>query len=252
VTDLAPSSARRRLDAALAGLATALRGATAHPDEGQCACHWGSAEELALLKVPDVALDPDLLRRTWQAPDWDDKGSVLRRILPQLAVSLIADGRGAAFRLDEIGVVLSRGRWQEWPAAQAAAVEEFLHAWWAQSLTAPHPEEPPHLALALCVEASGELAPWLADWAALAHPSADRRLATAVEYWADELLRDELPWYTWHDAAALRAELAAWLVDHAPARLRAQGAPAELLHLVRLIGLDTAARWDDPHIDAWV
>ncbi|GAA5022639.1 hypothetical protein [Kitasatospora paranensis] len=252
MTDLDPTSARRRLDAALAGLATALRGATAHPDEAQCECHWGSAEELALLKVPDVPLDPDLLRRTWQAPDWDDKGSVLRRILPQLAVSLTAGREHPEYFLDEVGVALGRGRWPEWPAPQAAAVEEFLHAWWAYSLLAAAPEEPPHLLLVLCVEASGELTPWLAAWAALEHPAADRRLAAALEYWADELIRDELPWFTWHDAPALRAELAAWLVDHAPARLRAQESPAELLHLVRLIGLDSAARWDDPHIDVWL
>ncbi|MEU4352937.1 hypothetical protein [Streptomyces sp. NPDC023838] len=42
---------------------------TARSDEAQCDCHWGSAEELALLKVPDVVLDPDLLRRTWDVPN---------------------------------------------------------------------------------------------------------------------------------------------------------------------------------------
>ncbi|MGW7642918.1 hypothetical protein [Streptomyces bobili] len=56
---------------------------TARSDETRCDCHWGSEEGLAQLKVPDVVLDPDLLRRTWDAPDWDDHGAVLRRILPQ-------------------------------------------------------------------------------------------------------------------------------------------------------------------------
>ncbi|WP_267881920.1 MULTISPECIES: hypothetical protein [unclassified Streptomyces] len=31
------------------------------------------------------------------------------------------------------------------------------------------------------------------------------------------------------------------------ARLRATGAPAELRHAVRLLGLTHADRWDDPH-----
>lgn len=69
----------------MAGLAVTFRGMTARPDEHNCECHGGSAEELAQLKVPDVELDPDLLRRTWEASDWDDHASVLRRILPQLA-----------------------------------------------------------------------------------------------------------------------------------------------------------------------
>ncbi|MFH8385529.1 hypothetical protein ACH4E7_32115 [Kitasatospora sp. NPDC018058] len=56
--------AQLRLDAALEGLAVVFRGAVAHPEEYNCECHWGSAEELALLKVPGTELDPDLLRRT--------------------------------------------------------------------------------------------------------------------------------------------------------------------------------------------
>jgi hypothetical protein len=61
---------------------------TAHADEIQCECHWGSEEELASLKVPDVELDPDLLRRTMWAPGWSDQASVLRRVLPQLAAEM--------------------------------------------------------------------------------------------------------------------------------------------------------------------
>ncbi|MFE2037676.1 hypothetical protein ACFXBB_31415 [Streptomyces scopuliridis] len=61
--------ARLRLDAALDGLAATFRGMTAHPDEHNCECHWGSAEDLAQLKLPDTDLDPDLLQRTWQAID---------------------------------------------------------------------------------------------------------------------------------------------------------------------------------------
>lgn len=41
------------------------------------------------------------------------------------------------------------------------------------------------------------------------------------------------------------AELTAWLLRHAPARLRAHGAPEELLHQIRLLGLTGPERWDE-------
>ncbi|WP_446215353.1 hypothetical protein [Micromonospora sp. IBHARD004] len=59
MTHSRPTPARRRIDAALDGLASTFRGMTAHPDDGNCQCHWGSAEELALLKTPDVELHPE-------------------------------------------------------------------------------------------------------------------------------------------------------------------------------------------------
>ncbi|MEU5829493.1 hypothetical protein [Micromonospora tulbaghiae] len=35
------------LDEALAGVAVAFQGMTAHEQESNCECHWGSAEELS-------------------------------------------------------------------------------------------------------------------------------------------------------------------------------------------------------------
>ncbi|MGW7449180.1 hypothetical protein [Kitasatospora sp. NPDC054795] len=247
MTDVYVRRAELRLGAALEGLALALRGATARPEEHNCECHWGSAEELALLKVPGVRLDPDLLRRSWQAPDWSDHGSVLRRVLPQLACAVV-DSRSESSRYqDEIGLSLARGRWQEWPREQAAAVREFLHAFWAHGLVTPDPLADVRGTLVLCVEASGELSPWLDVWEALEHPAADRNLAEAVDAWDYDLLVDRLPWRTRHDKDAMVAVLTAWLARHAPARLRAHNAPEDLLHRLRLIGLTGPARWDDPH-----
>ncbi|WP_407286678.1 hypothetical protein [Streptomyces sp. BP-8] len=241
------TGAQHRLTAALDRLTAVFRGMTAHPDEDNCTCHWGGAEELALLKVPDVELDPDLLKRTWQAVDWTYKAAMLRRILPQFATAL-TDGRiKPLFGLEEAGLVFHRAGWQQWPAEQAAAVREFLDAWWERTLTDPDPSVPSYQVLALTAEASGTLAPWLRAWEAHTHPTADRHLAQAVDQWESELLRDELPWDTWHDKEATRAELAAWLLRHAPARLRSHGAPDDLLHRIRLLGLTESDRWDDPH-----
>jgi hypothetical protein len=101
--NLNQTPARPRLDAALVGLAATFRGMTARPDEHNCECHWGSAEELAQLKVPDVELDPSLLRRTWWASDWKDHASVLRRILPQLAAALVSNPVEPYSGIEEVG-----------------------------------------------------------------------------------------------------------------------------------------------------
>src|SRR4051812_33572762 len=160
------------LEASLDRLAITFRGMTAHPDEYNCECHWGSAEDLAHLKMPGLELEPDLLRRTWQAPDWNDHASVLRRVLPQLAVTLVNGGIDDYY-LEDVGLSFARGNWQHWPTEQVAAVRAFLHAWWTHCLTAADAAVPAHAALALCSEAAGTLGPWLAAWEAITHPLAD-------------------------------------------------------------------------------
>ncbi|MEU5654142.1 hypothetical protein ABZ802_00750 [Streptomyces sp. NPDC047737] len=238
---------RLRLEAALHDLSVVFRGMTAIPDENNCECHWGSAEDLAALKTPDVELDPDLLRRAWQATDWRDHGAVLRRVLPQFATALVAGEVVPLFDMGDVGQSFGRGTWQRWPAGQAGPVREFLHAWWADSLVTPDPAVPAYEVFALCAEASGTVAPWLSVWEGTDHPTADARLVEAVNRWEYDLLGDELPWFAREDDEKRTGELSAWLAVHAPARLRSQGASAELLHCVRLLGLSGSARWEDPH-----
>ncbi|MEU5671924.1 hypothetical protein ABZ749_16465 [Micromonospora sp. NPDC047753] len=246
-----PTPARRRLDAALAHLAATFGGMTAHPDDGNCECHWGSAEELALLKTPDVELDPDLLRRTYSAGDWDFPAAMLRRILPQLATALVNGEVERLSSMDHAGHAFARGRWQEWPAEQSTAIREFLDAWWVVTLTDPDAEVPAHAVLAMLVEACGVLDRWLGVWATENGPVANRRLAAAFGEWDYDLLCDELPWSTWtltdDVKEILRAELTAWLLQHAPARLRTVDTDPELLHRIRLLGIPDPARFDDPH-----
>ncbi|MEU0218112.1 hypothetical protein ABZ281_24740 [Streptomyces sp. NPDC006265] len=139
----------------------------------------------------DLALEPDLLRRTWQAIDWSDHAAVPRRILPQFATVLVAGRADPMFgRLEEAGYSLARGRWQQWPDEHAGPVREFLHAWWVQSLTDPDAVVPAHQVLALCAEASGTLEPWLAEWERQTGRLSDLRLAEAAAEWEYELLGD--------------------------------------------------------------
>lgn len=241
--------AQHRLDTALADLKATFRGMTAHPDENHCECHRRNGQGLALLRTPDTWLQPSLLLRMWWSPDWDDHPAVLRRILPQLTYSLVKGWIEPIIGMEAVGHSLAFGEWQHWPAEQTAAVREFLHSWWAYSLTTPEVAVPAYEVLTLCAEASGTLTPWLDVWASLSDPVADRRLTETVAYWGPDLLGDELPWLTQQDERARCAELTAWLARHAPARLRAAGAPEQLLHWVRLLGLPKPARWDDPYWD---
>ncbi|MGW1513518.1 hypothetical protein [Streptomyces sp. NPDC002394] len=241
---------RARLDDALSTLAEAFQGMTAHPDESQCDCHWGSAEELALLKTANVELEADLLNRTWQATDWRDRAALLRRILPQFTRALVSGCIDLTSPLGHPGAVLAAGEWQQWPARQSRAVWEFLHAWWAHTLNDAHPAVPADEVLAVCTEAAGTLTPWLSVWEQQSHPTATEHLAESLDGWEYDLLMDVLPWRTdrdEEDAEETRVELTAWTVSHAPARLRAQHAPEHLLHAVRLLGLTGPDRWYDPH-----
>ncbi|MFD7696352.1 hypothetical protein [Streptomyces sp. NPDC059805] len=247
---MADHPARRRLDAALDKLSVTFRGMTARPDEHNCECHWGSPEELSLLKTPDVELDPDLLQRTWRATDWSDHSAVLRRILPQFAEALVAGRVEPLFGLEEAGYSFARARWQQWPDQHADPVREFLHAWWLQSLTDPDAAVPAHQVFAMCAEASGTVGPWLADWEKETGYLSDRRLAEAAAEWEYELLGDGLPWHVdWyeHDEEATRVELVAWLLGPATVRLRESGASADLQHRIRLLGLTGMDRYMDPH-----
>ncbi|MFF4246776.1 hypothetical protein ACFYY2_20240 [Streptomyces sp. NPDC001822] len=243
----APTPARRELRTALEDLSAVFGGMTARPDEINCECHWGSAEELALLKVPDVPLDPDLLRRTWEAVDWTDHAAVLRRVLPQFAAELVAGRVEPLFDMGDVGQSFGRGRWQEWPADQAGAVRTFLRAWLTDVLRSEDTPVPAYEVFAVCAEGSGTAVPWLEVWEETAHPMADRHLRTAVEHWEYELLGGVLPWYAWERDGPMVGEMTAWLLRHAPARLRSAGASDDLLHRVRLLGLTGEARWDDPH-----
>ncbi|SDN75779.1 hypothetical protein [Streptomyces wuyuanensis] len=243
---LADHPSRRHLAAALDELARTFRGMTAHPDEHNCECHWGSPDELRLLKTPDAELDPDLLRRTWQAADWSHQAAVLRRILPQFARTLVSGEADAVFGPADWARAFRNSGWRKWPADHSGPVWEFLHAWWVSSLTDPETAVPAHEVFVLCAEASHTVTPWLADWAGERGPLSDRRLAEAVAEWEYDLLGDDLPWQAWEYGTEMREELSAWLTDHAAPRLRASGAPAGLLNGIRLLGLTDEDRWTDP------
>lgn len=101
----------------------------------------------------------------------------------------------------------------------------------------------------MITEASAAVGPWLGVWETLTGPPADAHLAALTEQWEWELIGDQLPWSGWDNEEEIRTELTAWLVRNAPTRLRAHGAPPELLNRIRLLGLPGADRWEDPGWD---
>ncbi|MFF8833345.1 hypothetical protein [Streptomyces sp. NPDC015131] len=243
--------AAARLEAALHRLRLAFAGATARPDESNCPCHWGSEEELDLLKTPDVPLDPDLLHRTWSAPDWHDHAAVTRRILPQFARALVAgecrdDGARA-------GHSLARSGWRRWP--EAPVVGAFLDAWWDRTLQSADPPVPAPEVFEVCLHASGTAAPWLARWERHTGPAADAHLLAAAREWIDDLEHDDFPFpggcwydvpgvYAYDDEEAVVLALNTWLARHARPRLAARGAPRDLLDRLTLLGVPWEWRWD--------
>ncbi|WP_323748972.1 hypothetical protein [Streptomyces sp. PR69] len=116
----------------------------------------------------------------------------------------------------EVGRSFARGHWQQWPPRQSTAVWEFLHSWWAHSLTEPDPAVPVHELLALCTEASGTLSPWLHAWEAVDHRIADRHLAEAAAHWEYDLLGEQLPWDAWENAELLLTELNGYVEECRP------------------------------------
>ncbi|MEU8589297.1 hypothetical protein AB0C59_20165 [Streptomyces sp. NPDC048664] len=238
--------ARLRLHRALDRLEVTFRGMTARSDETQCVCHWGDEEELAQLKIPDVALDPDLLRRTWNAPDWDDHGAVLRRVLPQFARALVGGLVEPTSGMEEVGRSFARGHWRRWPTPQSAAVREFLHAWWAHTLDTPDPAVPVR---------SSRCAPRRqAHSAPGSLPGRPSNTASPSGMWPKRLLTGSTTcWVTnspgRHGTTQMPCAPSSrpgWSVTP-PTRLRALDVPEELLHRIRLIGLTGPARWEDPH-----
>ncbi len=166
---------------------------TARADEVQCACHWGSPAELALLKAPDVPLAPDLLRRTWDAPDWADHGAVLRRILPQFAGVLVDGEVKPTFGMYEVGRSFARGHWQLWPTRQSSAGPGV-----PARMVGPQPPDPaptfPSTNFSPCAPRQYvHGGPWLAVWESLDDEVPDRHLAEAVTAWEYGLLGDQLP-----------------------------------------------------------
>ncbi|MBO4139911.1 hypothetical protein J5U46_07100 [Micromonospora tulbaghiae] len=232
------------LDEALAGVAVAFQGTTAHEQESNCECHWGSAEELALLKTPDVPLDDDLLGRTYGTADWHYPGPLLRRILPQLTQHLVAGDAISRTGAPGLGYFFATARWQEWPAGQQDALREFLNAWWLHVLVEPDAKVSAHDGLSFLAEATIKFNPWLAAWAeALVDEVTRRRLVEAVDEWMYDLRGNALPWPSWHDVDTWVPALQLFVVRHAPGALREHNASVELLDDVRRLGLSDPERW---------
>ncbi|MFE9692503.1 hypothetical protein [Micromonospora sp. NPDC005806] len=172
--------------------------------------HCVRPDEVAvLLRVPPRELTPDQLARyaakcltTWG--DVDDLRYLLPRLLELLATGGLDDPVLPESLLGKVGA-----HRRDWPADQRGAVEAYLRAWWAATLSGyPGPWEATTV-LAAVGGAGVDVGPYLAAWAADGGEPAARHLA-------DHLftrLPDNLPW-----AVTVRR----WRAGPDPARILAE------------------------------
>ncbi|MEU0371021.1 hypothetical protein ABZ070_12305 [Streptomyces sp. NPDC006283] len=218
------------------------------PGETGCGrCHL--PEETALLGVPDVELPGDVLEMfAREVPGhFDDHPAAMRRILPQLAERLAARRFGSLNAYDLTG--LGRSGWRTWPGEQRDAIGEFLDAWWADTVSTPLDVSYVLEVFQACVTAGLTVTPYLATWAA--QPTggpADAYLEAFVAWWIEELLWEDtqvISWWCDHTRDEPDAELRAWVLEHAPARLRARGADPLLLFRTGLLALPREQRFTE-------
>ncbi|TDT98791.1 hypothetical protein EDD99_7022 [Streptomyces sp. 846.5] len=202
---------------AIARVAEAFAGMTAHPDELGCG-RCNGADEVALLRTADVELPLDLVRMAAEeAPDhWDDQPAVIRRVLPQLAV-LLSQGTTSP---DLIARGLAAARWTLWPDRQAQALLGFLKAWWVWTLRQDSPPTTAREVFESCATATSSVGPWLACWEVERGSTADRHLAECASWWWDDLRVGTSPFAWWwgpeeQERAACR-ELRDWLAARVP------------------------------------
>ncbi|OXY96345.1 hypothetical protein BEK98_13340 [Streptomyces diastatochromogenes] len=166
----------------------------------------------------------------------------MRRLLPQ-GVRAMAEGVLEGVGWGDHG--LSQVDWRSWPAEQATAVEEFVHAWWQDVHATPKPPYQVEEVFEICAAIGRSVTPLLDRRPA--HPVADAHLVRCVDWWLDRLLVDDAP-FTWfpHGAKAAVPGLQSWPARNAPARLRAQGEP-DLAIRAGLLGLPYDDRWAHPY-----
>ncbi|TGB09324.1 hypothetical protein [Streptomyces sp. MZ04] len=235
-----------RLAAALDRIHDLFGGLTAAPGETGCT-HCYAEADIALLHRPDVPLPDDLLRMfVHKEPShFDDHPAVLRRLLPQFTTWLAS---GAFEGLGYAACGLGRAGWPDWPDPQAAAVREFIDAWWDDFLRQDSSPYDVTDVFACCADMGGTVTPLLARWAdePVGGPG-DQELVWACEAWEQDLLSDDasgvVPWWYWFDRDEPVREVQLWLAEHAPPRLRAAGADPGLVTRIELLALPYEDRW---------
>ncbi|MFE0137726.1 hypothetical protein ACFWY6_40140 [Streptomyces sp. NPDC059037] len=242
-----------RLAEALDRIHDLFGGLTAAPGETGCTYCYGE-QDIALLHRPDAPLPDDLLCAFMHevANHFGDHPAVIRRLLPQFCTWLAAgDFKGMGYGACGLGL----SGWPEWPPEQAAAVREFIDAWWDDFLRRETSPYDVTRVFAYCVDLGGTVTPLLARWAQESPGGlGDQQLARACEAWEQDLLYDDLggvvPWWYWFDRDEPLREIQRWLAEHAPARLRAVGADPDLATRIGFLALPYDERWDDPYWDA--
>jgi hypothetical protein len=180
--------------------------------------HCFSAEDLRVLAGPVDEIPERLFCSALM--DWgstmDADVGLWRRLAPR-TLREMAEQR---LHIDESWMARKFGeaQWREWPEHEREAVSEFCEAWFATVLTASASPAVVDV-LPFVAVMYGEVAHWLDRWAATPGPRADHQLAHLAAWWLPDLLGGQLDVSFSGELPDISAELSAWLVAQAPARL---------------------------------
>ncbi|MBC9715398.1 hypothetical protein H9Y04_22880 [Streptomyces sp. TRM66268-LWL] len=169
---------------------------------------------------------------------FDDFAASVRRLLPDLTRQLAAGVSGAAGGFGGVQVV-GHTDWSLAPDDERAAVLGFFEAWWLDTLRSPQPLYSVDDVFQTCATATRTVTPYLAAWVAEAPGgTADVHLCAFLDLQHLDLINEDermIGWWTDYSRPEPMAEIVTWVLEHGVDRIRAQGAPSDLLSRLELL-----------------
>ena len=214
-----PLPAPARLATALAGLESAFGPRRDRIDPVEACDHCFDPGDLLVLAGPIQDIPDRLFSRAvskWGTTT-DANVPLWRRLAPRILQQLVE----RRLHIDETLIARKFGEadWQGWPAQERTAVTELCEAWFQAALTEPHGPNAVDV-LPFVAVMYRDLSHWLAVWSATPGERADEQFAVLASWWLPDLLNGELDLSFSGELPDVAAEMTAWLLVHAPTRLR--------------------------------
>ncbi|NEA53380.1 hypothetical protein G3I60_04185 [Streptomyces sp. SID13666] len=221
-------------------------GQVARPERIEVCPHCSDADlGCSLLKEPVSAIAAaDLAGYAAKAiTTWGGAGD-LRYLLPRMLECVVA---GAADFPDPEIVLgkLALADWHHWPAEEARAIDDFLHAWWETTLEQYPAPQPVGTVLCSIAAAGIDLDPYLRAWSPLDGDDSIRHLydflATDVDWSPDPQLTNAF----WNGESVAYRQVLTW-IGGGPATRAVEAAFERATSEPVLELLDTIHDWISP------